>query len=83
MEGLLHRLLDKYDPVARKCLQQAVFYVVSPSMRYVAEAADNLSCKSSLPLTEVRDGEGRLLSRAETRVQRDKTKLFWNCAASQ
>ena len=30
MEGLLHRLLDKYDPVARKCLQQAVFYVVSP-----------------------------------------------------
>ncbi len=31
MEGLLHRLLDKYDPVARKCLQQAVFYVVSPS----------------------------------------------------
>ena len=28
MEGLLHRLLDKYDPVSRKCLQQAVFYVV-------------------------------------------------------
>ncbi|CAK0783250.1 hypothetical protein CVIRNUC_006449 [Coccomyxa viridis] len=31
MEGLLHRILDRYDPVARKCLQQAVFYIV-PNM---------------------------------------------------
>ena len=29
MEGLLHRILDRYDPVSRKCLQRAVFYIVS------------------------------------------------------
>jgi murein tripeptide amidase MpaA len=28
-EGMLHRLLDRHDPVSRKVLAQAVFYVVS------------------------------------------------------
>jgi hypothetical protein len=28
MEGLLHRLLDSHDPVTRKALKQAVFYLV-------------------------------------------------------
>ena len=27
-EGMLHRLLDRHDPVSRKVLAQAVFYVV-------------------------------------------------------
>ena len=31
MEGLLQRLLDRHDPVSRKCLEQAVFYMVSGS----------------------------------------------------
>lgn len=29
MEGLLKRLLDKHDPVTRKALNDAVFYMVS------------------------------------------------------
>lgn len=28
MEGFLQRLLDRHDPVSRKALQQAVFYIV-------------------------------------------------------
>lgn len=35
MEGFLQRLLDRHDPVSRKALQQAVFYIVRPSVLHI------------------------------------------------
>jgi murein tripeptide amidase MpaA len=46
MEGLLDRLLDEDDPVAKKLLEKAVFYVV-PNMNPDGSARGHLRCNAS------------------------------------
>lgn len=46
MEGFLARLLDESDPVSRKALEKAVFYVV-PNMNIDGAIAGNLRCNTA------------------------------------
>ncbi len=44
MDGMLKRLLDHHDPVSRKLLQQAVFYVVRPCLTLLCVIAYSCAC---------------------------------------